>query len=119
MRRIKDKIRRWKKRKLSIRKKISGTADKPRVTVFKSNKYCYIQVINDKKGETLTAASNFEKDNKSIKSTVDNIGKLGEVIGERMQQKKIKTAVFDRNGYKYHGVVKAIADGIRKAGITI
>jgi large subunit ribosomal protein L18 len=119
MKRIKDKIRRRKKRKLSIRKKISGTALKPRVTVFKSNKYCYIQVINDKKGETLAAASNFEKDNRNINSKVENIGKLGEIIAERMQQKKIKQAVFDRNGYKYHGVVKAIADGIRKAGINI
>ena len=70
MRRLKDKIRRRNKRKLSIRKKISGTAEKPRVTVYKSNKYCYIQVINDKKGETLAAASNIEKDNKKIKTDV-------------------------------------------------
>lgn len=119
MRRLKDKIRRRNKRKLSIRKKIQGTALKPRVTIYKSNKYCYIQVINDKKGETLAAASNLEKDNRQIKSNAENMNKLGAIIAERMQKKNINHAVFDRNGYKYHGVVKAIADGIRKAGINI
>jgi len=117
MKRIKDKLRKRYKRKLSIRKKIFGTAEKPRITIYKSNKYCYIQVINDKKGETLTSASNIEKDNKKIKSTVEDIAKLGAVIALRMKNKKITTAIFDRNGYKYHGVVKAVADGIRKAGI--
>ena len=119
MKRIKDKIRKRKKRKLSIRKKIFGTVKKPRVTIYKSNKYCYVQVINDKKGETLVSASNIEKENKKIKSTVEEIGKLGEIVGGRMKEKKISSVIFDRNGYKYHGVVKAVADGIRKTGIKI
>jgi len=76
-----------------------------------------IQVIDDTKGHTLASASTLEKDLREIKTTVAGAGQLGEIIGKRLLEKNIKTVVFDRNGYLYHGIVKAIADGARKAGV--
>jgi len=112
-----DKDRRRLKRKVHIRKRLSGTADRPRMTVFKSNRSLSIQIIDDTKGYTLASASTLEKDLKSIKATVAGAGQLGEVMGKRLIEKNIKTVVFDRNGYLYHGLVKAMADGARKAGV--
>ena len=117
MRKIKDKIRRRLRRKMRIRKRVRGTAEKPRMSIFKSNRYVYIQVIDDNKGFTIASASNKEKELNSIKSTVKEIHQLGEAIGKRLKEKKITNVVFDRNGYRYHGVVKAVADGARKSGI--
>jgi len=117
MKRLDDKIRRRKRRKIRIRKKIKGSADKPRMTIFKSNRYIYIQIIDDEKGHTIVSASNKEKDNRSIKSNAKEAGHLGEIIGKRLKEKKISTVVFDRNGYRYHGVIKTIADATRKTGI--
>ncbi len=117
MRKLEEKARKRIKRKLSIRKDISGTAEKPRLTVYKSNKYTYVQAIDDTAGKTLAAASNSEKDQRGIKNVVADLGKLGALIGERLKAKNIQTVVFDRNGYRYHGKVKAVADGARKAGI--
>jgi large subunit ribosomal protein L18 len=105
------------RRKLRIRKKIKGTAEKPRMTIYKSNKYIYLQVIDDTKGLTLVSASNIEKELRNLKSVVADAEKLGQAFGERLLSKNIDTVVFDRNGYLYHGVVKAVADGARKAGI--
>jgi large subunit ribosomal protein L18 len=116
MKKLDEKTRKRAKRKLSIRKKIGGTAEKPRLTVYKSNRYTYIQAVDDASGRTLAAASNLEKDQKG-KNVVSELEKLGLLIGQRLLEKNIKTAVFDRNGYKYHGKVKAVADGARKAGI--
>ena len=112
-----DKIRRRFKRKASIRKKLTGTPERPRMTVFKSNKHLYIQVIDDASGRTLAAASNLEKDLRHLKSKVADAEKLGQALGERLKQKSIDTVVFDRNGYPYHGIVKSLAEGARKAGI--
>lgn len=117
MKRIDDKLNRRNRRKKHIRKSIKGSADKPRMTVYRSNKKMYIQVIDDDKGATLVSASNIEKDLRNLKNCVTDAGKLGEVIGERLLAKKIEKIVFDRNGYFYHGIVKAIADGARKQGI--
>ena len=117
MNRIIDKIRRHKRRKVRIRKRIHGTADKPRMTVFKSNRYVYIQVIDDDKGFTLVSVSNKEKELNSIKSNKKEISQLGEIMGTRLKEKNITQVVFDRNGYKYHGVIKCIADAARKTGI--
>jgi len=117
MRKLEDKARKQIKRKASIRKKISGTAEKPRLTVYKSNKYTYVQAIDDVAGKTLAAASNLEKDQRGIKNKASELGKLGALIGERLKAKSIQAVVFDRNGYRYHGKVKAVADGARKAGI--
>jgi len=105
------------KRKIHIRKVISGTAERPRMSVFKSNRSLSIQIIDDTKGHTLASASTLEKDLKAIKATVAGAGQLGEIMGKRLIEKNIKTVVFDRNGYLYHGLVKAMADGARKAGV--
>jgi len=113
-----EKDRKRFKRKVHIRKGISGTAERPRMTVFKSNRSLSIQIIDDTKGHTLASASTLEKDLKNIKTTVSGAGQLGEVMGKRLIEKNIKTVVFDRNGYLYHGLVKALADGTRKAGVV-
>ena len=112
-----EKDRKRLKRKIHIRKRISGTQERPRMTVFKSNRAISVQIIDDIKGNTLVSASSLEKDLKNIKANVEGGKKLGELIGKRLIEKKIKTVVFDRNGYLYHGIVKAIADGARKAGV--
>ena len=118
MRKIMDTRRKRLKRKASIRKKIHGTPVRPRMTVYKSNAYTYVQVIDDASGVTLAAASNLEKDHRGIANKVEALGQLGALIAERLKAKKITTVVFDRNGYAYHGKVKAIAEGARKAGIS-
>ena len=112
-----EKDRKRFKRKVHIRKRVSGTTERPRMTVFKSNRSFSIQVIDDSKGHTIASASTLEKDLKKIKATVAGAAQLGEVIGKRLLEKDIKTIVFDRNGYLYHGAIKAMADGARKAGI--
>jgi large subunit ribosomal protein L18 len=117
LRKMVEKDRKRLKRKIHIRKRISGSAERPRMTVFKSNRSLSIQIIDDDKGHTLASASTLEKDLRSIKINVEGAGKLGEIMGKRLLDKDIKTVVFDRSGYLYHGVVKAVADGARKAGI--
>jgi large subunit ribosomal protein L18 len=112
-----EKDRKRLKRKTHIRKRISGTAERPRMSVTRSNRALYIQVIDDTKGNTLASASTLEKDLRDIKPTVEGGAKLGELMGKRLLEKNIKTVVFDRNGYLYHGVVKAMAEGARKAGV--
>ena len=117
MNRIKGKIKRRARRKNHIKKTIRGDAKTPRMTVYRSNKQIYIQVVDDNKGETIVSASTVEKDHKELKKNVKDAEKLGKIIGDRLKEKKIKSIVFDRNGYLYHGIVKSIADGSRKAGI--
>ena len=117
LRKMFDKDRKRLKRKVHIRKRIAGTTERPRMTVFKSNRSLSIQIIDDAKGHTLAAASTLEKELKAIKATVAGAAQLGEVMGKRLIEKNIKTVVFDRNGYLYHGLIKAMADGARKAGV--
>lgn len=112
-----EKDRKRLRRKIHIRKRLFGTAERPRMTITKSNRRISVQVIDDSKGHTLASASTLEKELKDIKATVEGAGKLGEIMGKRLLEKNIKTVVFDRNGYLYHGIVKALADGSRKAGI--
>jgi large subunit ribosomal protein L18 len=112
-----EKDRKRLKRKIHIRKNISGTAEKPRMSVKRSNRFLSIQVIDDTKGYTLVSASTLEKELRGIKTTVEGAGQLGEVMGKRLLEKNIQKVVFDRNGYLYHGLIKAMADGARKAGI--
>ena len=114
---IVDKNRKLAKRKAHIRKRISGTPERPRMTVFRSNLHMYVQVIDDVAGKTLVSASTVEADLKGLKNTVADATKLGEVVGKRLLEKNIDAVVFDRNGYIYHGIVKAIADGARAAGV--
>ena len=117
LKRYSDKIRRRLKRKFHIRKRLSGTAQTPRVSVFKSNKNLYVQVIDDDSASTLLTVSTLEKAFASMRPNVETGAKIGAELGKRLIDKKITTIVFDRNGYLYHGVVKAIADAARGAGI--
>jgi len=113
---IKGRIRRHKR----IRKKIKGTADKLRLCVFRSNKYIYAQLINDDRGEVLVSADDrdFAK-NKTKQNKKQRGEKVGELIAKKAKENGIETVVFDRGGYKYHGRVKALAEGARKAGLKI
>jgi large subunit ribosomal protein L18 len=102
------KIRRLRRKK-HVRKLVTGIAERPRMTVFKSDRYLYVQVIDDQKAHTLVSASNLEKDLRKLKSNLAGADQLGQVVAQRLKEKKIKAVVFDRNGYPYHGVVKSIA----------
>lgn len=111
-----SKLNRRLKIKRSIRSKINGTADKPRLSVFKSNKAIYAQIIDDVKGHTLTAVSSYELGTKG-NPTLEASKKVGEKIAEKAKSNGIETIVFDRGGYLYHGKVKALADGAREGGL--
>ncbi len=108
------------KRKKRIRKTITGTQQRPRLCVFRSAKHIYAQVIDDTQGQTLAAASSLEKavkasaDTKNKKSAANMVGKL---VAERVLERGVKQIVFDRNGYLYHGRVKAVSDGARETGL--
>ncbi|UCE53238.1 MAG: 50S ribosomal protein L18 [Desulfobacterales bacterium] len=108
------------KRKKRIRKKVVGTQQRPRLCVFRSAKHIYAQVIDDMQGKTLAAASSLEKavkvssDINNKKSAANMVGKL---VAERALEKGVKTIVFDRNGFLYHGRVKAVSDGAREIGL--
>ncbi|MDR2471759.1 MAG: 50S ribosomal protein L18 [Treponema sp.] len=117
LRKMLEKDRKRIKRKIHIRKGLSGTAERPRLSVTRSNRTLSMQVIDDTRGHTLVSASTLEKDLRTLKATVEGAAQLGEVMGKRLLEKNITTVVFDRNGYLYHGLVKAMADGARKAGV--
>lgn len=109
-----DKVVGRLKNKMRIRKKVSGTAEKPRLTVFKSTKNMYAQLIDDVSGKTLASASTLKGSGNGNKEAAKAIGKL---IGEKATAMKIESIVFDRSGYVYHGRVQAVADGAREAGL--
>ncbi|MDR2434340.1 MAG: 50S ribosomal protein L18 [Treponema sp.] len=117
LRKMLEKDRKRLKRKVHVRKRISGTAERPRMTVTRSNRRISIQIIDDSKGHTLASASTLETDLRNIKANVEGAGQLGEIMGKRLIEKNITSVVFDRNGYLYHGLIKALADGTRKAGV--
>lgn len=116
-RKMNDKNRKRLHRKIHIRKSVFGTTERPRMTVTRSNKNLSVQVIDDTEGKTLASISSLEKEFADVKANTEGAAKLGEALGNRLKDKKITKVVFDRNGYLYHGVVKALADGARKAGI--
>ena len=118
IKKLNDKNRKRLKRKIHIQKHLRGTADRPRMTVTKSNCNLYVQVIDDDEGKTLASVSTLEKDFASLKPNIKGGETISKAISKRLSEKKITTVVFDRNGYLYHGVVKAIADGARKAEIV-
>lgn len=102
-----------------IRKKLEGTADRPRLAVFRSNTQVYVQLIDDTAGKTLVSASSREKSvsgNDKIKKT-EQAAKVGKLIAEKCKEKGIENVVFDRGGYKYHGRVKSLADAAREGGL--
>jgi large subunit ribosomal protein L18 len=104
------------KRRLRVRSKIRGTESRPRLSVFRSAKHIYAQIIDDKSGKTLCAAASVEKDF-GAGGNVEAAKKVGETIGKRAVEKGITNVVFDRAGYVYHGRVAAVAEGARAAGL--
>lgn len=117
MEKVLEKQRKRARRKVHIRKRINGTATTPRISVYRSNNHMYLQAIDDTCGHTIASISTVEKDFASLTNNVENAKKLGLEFGKRLLEKKIKTVVFDRNGFKYHGIVKNLADGAREAGL--
>ena len=114
-----EKTRKRTKRKGAIRKRINGTADRPRLTVFRSAKHIYAQAIDDVTGHVLAAAGDLDP---GVRESLSGPKKskarqIGKVIGEKLMAKKITAVVFDRNGFIYHGRVKEVADGAREAGL--
>ena len=108
------------KRKKRIRKKLVGTGNRPRLCVFRSAKHIYAQVIDDSLGQTLVAASSLEKtvrENTESKNKLNAANTVGKIIGQRALDKGVKKIVFDRNGFLYHGRIKAVSDGAREAGL--
>ncbi|MCM8750563.1 50S ribosomal protein L18 [Thermomicrobiaceae bacterium CFH 74404] len=109
------------RRHLRVRAKVSGTPERPRLNVFRSNEHIYAQIIDDTSGRTLVAASTLEQEVRERfpeeHPKVAEARVVGQVIGERARAKGITRIVFDRGGYKYHGRVKALADGAREAGL--
>lgn len=108
------------KRRQRIRKRVKGTSGRPRLCVFRSAKHIYAQIIDDSSGLTLVSASSTEADIRkqdTFESKVDMATFIGKQVGERAQGKGIKQVVFDRNGFLYHGRVKAVSEGARESGL--
>ena len=117
MKKIDEKNQKMARRHKKIRSTISGTKDRPRLSVFRSNKGMYVQLIDDVAGKTLVSAGVKELGKDSKEKKTDQSFKLGKILAEKASEKKITTAVFDRGGYRYHGRVKAVADGAREGGL--
>lgn len=107
------------KRKARIRKKLSGTSERPRLVVFRSNKHLYCQLVNDETGETIASSSTLvlAKEGTPAKLDVASAALIGKDVATKAKEKNITRVVFDRNGFIYHGRVKALADGAREAGL--
>lgn len=122
MKKNKVKTERRNKIRRRIRSTIRGTAERPRLCVFKSSKNVYLQLINDRENATILAVStktaDLQKDLKD-KAAVESAGIIGEAIAKAAVDQGIKKVVFDRSGYKYHGIIKAAADGARKGGLDL
>jgi large subunit ribosomal protein L18 len=112
-----SKINRRAKIKRRIRKKVSGTAQLPRLTVFRSNKQIYAQLIDDTNGVTLASASSYKNDSASNVSKIEQAAIVGKEVAEKAIKAGIEKVVFDRNGYLYHGRVKSLADSAREGGL--
>ena len=105
------------RRHARVRNKISGTAERPRLCVFRSNTNIYAQIIDDVAGNTIVSASTLDKEVKTKKSNVEAAKEVGTLIAKRAADKKITTVEFDRSGYIYHGVVKSLAEAAREGGL--
>jgi len=108
------------KRKMRVRKKINGSSERPRLCVFRSSKHIYAQIIDDTKGATLVAASTLAPEYKQMEAAKGKIGnatRVGALLAQRAKAKGISKVVFDRNGYIYHGRIRALADAAREAGL--
>lgn len=117
---MEDKEIKRKRRHDRIRKKVKGTPERPRVSVYRSLKHIYVQIIDDVKGHTLVSASTLDKSFTGISNNKSNIKmatEAGKLLADRAIDKGIKAVVFDRGGYKYHGCIKALADAMRERGM--
>ncbi|RLQ91746.1 50S ribosomal protein L18 [Falsibacillus albus] len=113
-----DKNSTRKKRHARVRSKLSGTESRPRLNVFRSSKHIYAQLIDDLNGVTLASASSLDKDfDVEATGNVEAAQKVGELVAKRAVEKGLKSVVFDRGGYLYHGRVKALADAARENGL--
>ncbi len=115
-----DKIKKRFRKKLSIRQNLRGTSQRPRLSVFKSSSNIYAQIINDDNHKTICSASTLEKELRETKfhhCNIEYAKKVGKLLAQRAKKNNITTIVFDRNGYKYHGKVKALADACREEGL--
>lgn len=120
MDRLRKKILRRQRIKKGIRKNISGTVEIPRLSIFRSNKEIYGQLIDDVNGKTLVATSSLDKDiDAKGKTKIETANLVGKLLAEKAKEAKIEKAVFDRNGYNYHGRVKAFAEGVREGGLQV
>jgi len=113
--------RRWRRHR-RIRKKVQGTAERPRIAVFRSLRHIYAQAIDDERGHTLAAASTLEKIFRAEgrrNATVELARRVGELLAERLMARGIRQAVFDRGGFRFHGQVRAVCEGLRAKGVQI
>lgn len=108
-----------RRRHFRVRKSVHGTASRPRLAVFRSNRYIYAQVIDDESGRTLAAASSQEKALRDQTLTVGTATEVGKLIASRAQEAGVEAVVFDRGGFQFHGRVKAVADAAREEGLTL
>ncbi len=109
-----------RRRKLRFMKKMRGTPERPRLCVYRSNKHIYAQIVDDQETRTLAAASTLSKELASLadkRTTKEAAQKVGELIARKAQEKNIRKVVFDRNGFLYHGRIRAVADAAREAGL--
>lgn len=106
-----------RRRHFRVRKSLSGSGSRPRLAVYRSNRYIYAQVIDDESGRTLAAASSQEADLRARTLTVETAGEVGKLLASRAKAAGVETVVFDRGGFAYHGRLKALADAVREAGL--
>lgn len=112
-----NKDSKHQRRKKRVRAKVSGTSKRPRVSVYRSNKYIYAQLIDDEKGKTVVSVASMELSTKKGKTRMESATEVGKKLAEKAKEKKVTSVVFDRGGYKYHGRVKALAEGAREGGL--
>ncbi len=113
-----NKVESRKRIHYRIRKKVAGTAERPRLSVFRSNKEIYVQAIDDVSGKTLFGASSLENNISGEGTKIEQAQKVGLLVAEKAKAAGVEAVVFDRNGYLYHGRVKSLADGAREGGLS-
>ena len=106
-----------RRRHFRVRKKVTGTAERPRLAVFRSNRHISVQLIDDVQGHTIAAASTLEADQRDGAATIEGARRVGALVAERAKAEGISAVVFDRGGFKYHGRVAAVAEAARDAGL--
>jgi large subunit ribosomal protein L18 len=108
----------FEQRRARVRAKVVGTKDRPRLSVYRSNKAIYAQIIDDTQGKTLVSVAPQDKALTKAKTKIEKAALVGELLAQKALKAKIKKVVFDKSGYKYHGRIKAVAEGARKGGLS-